>query len=115
MKMAGQPGHSLVVWGTSNLLMFACRDGWFDNPSFSVRQLRSGQQCRIVEMGLWNALVAICMPRGTPVPIVNPIRWRLFENRAMLLLDVGFSQTDLWDGNRSFPVARNSRGRDFGA
>ena len=23
-----------------------------------------------------------------PVPIVNPIRWRLIENRAMLLLDV---------------------------
>jgi hypothetical protein len=23
-----------------------------------------------------------------PVPIVNPIRWQLIENRAMLLLDV---------------------------
>ena len=25
---------------------------------------------------------------GTLVPIVNPIRWQLIENRAMLLLDV---------------------------
>ena len=25
---------------------------------------------------------------GTLVPIVNPIRWLLIENRAMLLLDV---------------------------
>jgi hypothetical protein len=25
---------------------------------------------------------------GLPVPIVNPIRWQLIENRAMLLLDV---------------------------
>jgi hypothetical protein len=25
---------------------------------------------------------------GVPVPIVNPIRWLLIENRAMLLLDV---------------------------
>jgi hypothetical protein len=30
-----------------------------------------------------------------PVPIVNPIRWRLIENRTMLLLDVRFVQTDL--------------------
>jgi hypothetical protein len=30
------------------------------------------------------------------VPIVNPIGWRLNENRAMLLLDVRFVQTDLW-------------------
>ena len=34
----------------------------------------------------------------SPVPIVNPIRWRLIENRAMLLLDVRFVQTDPWDG-----------------
>ena len=49
------------------------------------------------------------------VPIVNPIRWRLIENRAMLLLDVRFVQTDLWDGDRSATVASNARGRDFGA
>jgi hypothetical protein len=30
-----------------------------------------------------------------PVPIVNPSRWRLIENLAMLLLDVRFVQTDL--------------------
>jgi hypothetical protein len=29
------------------------------------------------------------------VPIANPIRWRLIENRAMLLLDVRLVQTDL--------------------
>jgi GTP 3',8-cyclase len=40
-----------------------------------------------------------------PVPIVNPIRWRLIENRAMLLLDVRFVQTDLWDGHRPASVA----------
>jgi hypothetical protein len=33
----------------------------------------------------------------------------------MLLPDVGFVQTDLWDGDRSAAVARNARGRDFGA
>jgi hypothetical protein len=49
------------------------------------------------------------------VPLVNPIRWRLIENRAMLLLDVRFVQTDLWDGDRSATVASNARGRDFGA
>ncbi len=27
-------------------------------------------------------------PPSNPVPIVNPIRWQLIENRAMLLLDV---------------------------
>jgi hypothetical protein len=49
------------------------------------------------------------------VPIANPIRWRLIEHRAMLPLDVGFVQTDLWDGDRSATVARNARGRDCGA
>jgi hypothetical protein len=49
------------------------------------------------------------------VPIANPIRWQLIENRAMLLLNVGFVQTDLWDGDRSVAVARNARGGDFGA
>ena len=39
------------------------------------------------------------------VPIVNPICWRLIENRAMLLLDVGFVQTDLWNGDRPAAVA----------
>jgi hypothetical protein len=33
------------------------------------------------------------------VPIANAIDWRLIENRAMLLLDVGFVQTDLWNGS----------------
>jgi hypothetical protein len=42
------------------------------------------------------------------VSLVNPIRWRLIENRAMLPLDVGFVQTDLWDGDRSATVARNA-------
>jgi hypothetical protein len=42
------------------------------------------------------------------VPIVNPIRWRLIENRAMLPLDVGFVQTDLWGGDRSATVARKA-------
>jgi hypothetical protein len=42
------------------------------------------------------------------VPIVNPIRWRLIENRAMLLVDVRFVQTDLWGGDRSATVARNA-------
>jgi hypothetical protein len=32
---------------------------------------------------------------GLPVLIVNPIRLRLVENRAVLLLDIGFVQTDL--------------------
>ena len=41
------------------------------------------------------------------VPIVNPIRWQLIENRAMLL-DVGFVQTDRWDSDRSAAVARNA-------
>jgi hypothetical protein len=40
-----------------------------------------------------------------PVPIVNPIRWKLIVNRAMLLLDVRFVQTDLWDGHRPASVA----------
>jgi class 3 adenylate cyclase len=39
------------------------------------------------------------------VPIVNPICGRLIENRAMLLLDVGFVQTDLWNGDRPAAVA----------
>ena len=47
------------------------------------------------------------------VPIANPIRWRLIENRVMLPPDVGFVQTDLWDGDRSAAVASNARGRDF--
>ena len=51
---------------------------------------------------------------GAGVRIVNPIRWRLIENRAMLQLDVEFVQTDLWDDDRSAAVARNARGRDFG-
>jgi hypothetical protein len=49
------------------------------------------------------------------VPIANPIRWRLTGNWAMLPLDVGLMQTDLWGGDRSAAVARNARGRDFGA
>ena len=49
------------------------------------------------------------------VPIVNPIRWQLIENRAMLLLDVRFVPTDLWGGDRSATVARNARGRNSGA
>jgi hypothetical protein len=49
------------------------------------------------------------------VPVANSIRWRLIENRAMLPLDVGFVQTDLWDGDRSATVARNARGRGCGA
>jgi hypothetical protein len=32
----------------------------------------------------------------------------------MLLLDVGFVQTDLWNGDRPAAVARCARGRDFG-
>jgi hypothetical protein len=52
---------------------------------------------------------------GGVVSIANPIRWRLMENRAMLPLDVGFVQTDLWGGDRSATVARNARGRDCGA
>jgi hypothetical protein len=40
-----------------------------------------------------------------PVPIVNPIRWRMIENRAMLLLDVRFVQIDLRDGHRPASVA----------
>jgi signal transduction histidine kinase len=52
---------------------------------------------------------------GKVVSIGNPIRWRLIENRAMLLLDVRFVQTDLWGGDRSATVARNARGRDSGA
>jgi hypothetical protein len=39
------------------------------------------------------------------VPIVNPICGRLIENRAMLLLDVGFVQTDLCNGDRPAAVA----------
>ena len=35
----------------------------------------------------------------------TPSGWRLIENRAMLLLDVRFVQTDLWNGDRSAAVA----------
>jgi hypothetical protein len=58
----------------------------------------------------------LCWPSEvlTAVPIVSSIRWQLIENRAMLQLDVEFVQTDLWDDDRSVPVARNARGRDFG-
>ncbi len=31
--------------------------------------------------------------------------WRLIENWAMLLPDVGFVQTDLWNGDRPAAVA----------
>jgi hypothetical protein len=34
----------------------------------------------------------------------TPSGWRLIENRAMLLLDVGFVQTDLWNGDRPAAV-----------
>jgi hypothetical protein len=43
------------------------------------------------------------------------MRWQLIENRAMLLLNAGFVQTDLWDGDRSAAVARNARVGDFAA
>jgi hypothetical protein len=49
------------------------------------------------------------------VPVANPIRWRLTGNWAMLPLDVGLMQTDLWGGDRSAALARNARGRDVGA
>jgi hypothetical protein len=35
----------------------------------------------------------------------TPSGWRLIENRAMLLLDVRFVQTDLWNGDRPAAVA----------
>ena len=34
--------------------------------------------------------------------------WRLIENWAMLLPDVGFVQTDLWDGDGSAAVASSA-------
>jgi hypothetical protein len=43
-----------------------------------------------------------------PVPIRNSVRWWLIENGAVVLLDVGLVQTDLWDGDRSATVARNA-------
>ncbi|MCA6111587.1 hypothetical protein J6497_31100 [Bradyrhizobium sp. CNPSo 4026] len=66
-------------------------------------------------VGEGNAAVEFRDLGVAAVPIVNPIRWRLIGNRAMLPLDVGFVQTDLWGGDRSATVARNARGRDFGA
>jgi hypothetical protein len=56
-----------------------------------------------------------CTVGNSPIPIANSIRWRLIENRAMLLLNDGLMQTDLWDGDRSAAVARKARGGDFGA
>src|SRR6476661_7383007 len=44
----------------------------------------------------------------------TPSSWRLIENRAMLLLDVRFVQTDLWNGDRPSAVARCARGRNSG-
>ena len=38
----------------------------------------------------------------------TPSGWRLIENRAMLLLDVGFVQTDLWNGDRPAAVASSA-------
>jgi len=35
----------------------------------------------------------------------TPSSWRLIANQAMLLLDVRFVQTDLWNGDRSAAVA----------
>jgi hypothetical protein len=34
----------------------------------------------------------------------TPSGWRLIENRAMLLLNGGFVQTDLWNGDRPAAV-----------
>jgi hypothetical protein len=77
-------------------------------PETVIRRHRAGFRWR------WKS-----RPRGgrpkTPVPVVNSIRWRLIENRAMLLPDVRFVQTDLGDGDRSAAVARNARSRDCGA
>jgi hypothetical protein len=45
------------------------------------------------------------MQDNGPVPVANPIRLAVDRNRAMLLLDVGFVQTDLWNGDRPAAVA----------
>ena len=39
------------------------------------------------------------------VPVANPIRLAVDREWAMLLLDVGFVQTDLWNGDRPAAVA----------
>ncbi|MEO6947882.1 MAG: hypothetical protein ABI150_15295 [Nitrobacter sp.] len=39
------------------------------------------------------------------VPVANQSGWRLIVNWAMLLPDVGFVQTDLWNGDRPAAVA----------
>ena len=44
----------------------------------------------------------------------TPSSWRLIENRAMLLLDVRFVQTDLWNGDRPAAVASCAGGRNSG-
>jgi hypothetical protein len=41
-----------------------------------------------VQFVLQSGQAAYVRPMALPVPIVNPIRWQLIENRAMLPLDV---------------------------
>ncbi len=38
----------------------------------------------------------------------TPSGWRLIGNRAMLLLDFGFVQTDLWNGDRPASVTSSA-------
>jgi hypothetical protein len=71
-----------------------CLDDWIDESN----------SIRAVDVFV-EALDLRDLGFATAVPIVNSICWRLIENRAMLLLDVGFVQTDLWNGDRPAAVA----------
>ena len=74
----------------------------FSNRPFEVKRFQTIHH-RSVDVA--RGLVLLSGIGTRAVPIANPIRWRLIENRAMLLLDVRFVQTDLWDGHRPASVA----------
>ena len=54
---------------------------------------------------MWSHQFTVPESPYQAVPVANPSSWRLIENQAMLLLDVRFVQTDLWNGDRSAAVA----------
>jgi len=57
------------------------------NPTLLTSAERLRYQGYLRRQDAQGAIAAL-VSNKVPVPIVNPIRWQLIENRAMLLLDV---------------------------
>jgi hypothetical protein len=83
------------------------RGHWSRNSNGTINGKTEKQLYSFTHFDSWTCgtnIFAVSMYKSG-VPVANPSSWRLIENQAMLLLDVRFVQTDLWNGDRSAAVA----------